>query len=123
VIYQAEVVDSPVLEVFHDFERAGGRLIVVGSTPIKDVAGNSWGGGSKIERIDPPNGARKWLRALAASLKGLKGVDGKLDGVWTSRRGQQVFAYNSGGKPATAEIGGNTVQIAPNSIYEKPGKQ
>ncbi len=122
VIYQAEVVDSPVLEKFHDFMLAGGRLIVVGSTVIKDVAGKSWGGDSKIERIDPPNGAKQWLPALAASLRGLKGVDGKLEGVWTSRRGQQVFAYNSGDKAATADIDGKPVQIAPNSIYVNPEK-
>ena len=95
---------------------------MVGSTPIKNVAGNAWAGSSKIERIDPPNGAKQWLPALAKSLRGLKGVDGKLDGVWTSRRGQQVFAYNSGDKPATAEIDGKSVQIAPNSIYDQTRK-
>ena len=47
-------------------------------------------------------------------------VDGKFDGVWTSRRGQQVFAYIAGDKAATLEIVGPPVQIAPNSIYEKP---
>ena len=57
---------------------------------------------------------RKWRPALAASLQGLKGVDGKLDGVWTCRRGQQVFAYNSTDKPATAEVDGKPVPgIAP----------
>jgi hypothetical protein len=117
VIYQAEVVDSPVLGKFSSFERAGGRLIVVGSTPIKNVAGNSWGGGSRIERIDPPNGAKKWLPALAASLRGLKGVDGKLDGVWMSRRVKQVLAFNTGDKPVTADIDGKTVQIGSNTIY------
>jgi hypothetical protein len=118
VIYQAEFVDSPILAKFAEFERAGGRLIVVGSTPIQDVAGKKWSGSAKIERIDPPNGAKKWLPALAKSLMGLKGVDGKLDGIWTCHRGQQVFAYNSTGKPATAEIDGKLVQIAPNSIYD-----
>ena len=112
-----------MLERFSDFERAGGRLIVVGSTSIKDLAGNKWAGSSKVERIDPPNGARKWRPALAVSLQGLKGVDGKLDGVWTCRRGQQVFAYNSTDKPATAEIDGKPVQIAPNSIYDISEKQ
>lgn len=117
VIYQAEVVDSPVLDKFSSYERAGGRLIVVGRTPIKNIAGNLWEGSSKIERIDPPNGAKKWLPALAASLRGLKGVDGKLDGVWMSRRGKQVLAYNTGDKPVMADIDGNTVQIGANTIY------
>jgi hypothetical protein len=123
VIYQAEVVDSPVLEKFHEFGRAGGRLIVVGSTPIKNVAGNAWEGIFEIERINPPNGAKRWLPELTESLRGLKGVDGKLDGVWTSRRGKQMFAYNSGDKPATTEIDGKTVQVAPKSIYETPQRQ
>src|SRR4051812_44583718 len=117
VIYQAEVVDEPVLEEFDGFVHDGGRMIVVGSTPIKNVAGDSWGGASKIERINPPNGAKQWLPELAKSLRGLKGVDGKLDGVWTSRRGRQVLSYNSGNKPAIAEIDGRSVQIVPNSIY------
>ena len=82
-----------------------------------------WDAGAKIERIDPPNGAKKWLPALAKSLMGLKGVDGKLDGVWTTRRGKQVFAFNSGSKPATAEIDGQSVVIAPYSIYEKPAHE
>src|SRR5205085_11032351 len=111
---------SPVLDKFASFQGAGGRLIVVGSTPIKDVAGVKWAGSSKVERVDPRDGAKRWLPELTKSLKGLKGVDGKLDGVWTSRRGKQVFAYNSGDKPASAEIDGKMVQVAPKSIYEKP---
>ena len=68
VIYQAEVVDSPVLEKLSAFQQAGGRVIVVGSTPIKDVAGTQWLGNSKIERIDPPNGAKKWLAGVGQEL-------------------------------------------------------
>ncbi len=122
VIYQAEVVDSPVLEKFTAFAKAGGRLIVVGSTPIQDVAGKAWSGSSAIERVDPPNGDKQWLPALTKSLSGLKGVDGKLDGVWTSRRGEQVLAYNSTDKPVAAQIKGKTVQILPHSIYDDPAQ-
>jgi hypothetical protein len=118
VVYQAEIVDDPVLEKLQVFQRAGGRLIVVGSTPIKNLAGESWESKLKFKRVDPMNGAKEWLPALTKSLRGLKGVDGTLDGVWTSRRGKQVFAYNSTSKPITTQIDGRAIEIAPNSIYE-----
>ncbi len=123
VIYQADVVDDPVLEKFSTFQRAGGRVIVVGSTQIKNVAGTQWDGVAKIERVDPPHGAKQWRPALAKRLAGLQGVDGRLDGVWTSHRGKQAFAYNSTDKSVTAEIDGKPVVIAPNSIYVKPDQQ
>lgn len=120
VIYQADVVDDPVLEMFERYVSDGGRLIVVGSTPIKNIASKEWKGAAKVERVNPANGAKMWRPELAKSLSGLKGVDGKLDGVWTTRRGQQVLAYNSTDKLATVEIDSQPVQIPPNSIYEKP---
>jgi hypothetical protein len=122
VIYQADIVDEPVLAKFADFQRGGGRIVVVGSTPIKSVAGKAWDGSSKIERVDPKNGAKNWLPALGVALKDLKGVDGKLDGVWTSRRGKQIFALNSTDKPVAATIDGKSVPIAPHSIFSQPDK-
>ena len=98
----------------------GDRRSMLSEFCVLMVAGAKWEGSSKIERIDPPNCAKQWLPELAKSLRGLKGVDAKLDGIWMSRRGQQVLAYNSTDKPATAEIDSKTVQIAPNSIYVKP---
>lgn len=118
VIYQADIVDDPVLEKFQAFQHACGRLIVVGSTAIKNVAGKEWQGSSKVERVNPPNSAKEWLPALAKSLHGLKGVDGALDGVWTSHRGMQAFAYNSNSKAAMVQIDGKPVEIPPNSIYD-----
>src|SRR6476620_4138350 len=106
VVYQADPVDERVLERFDSFQQGGGRVVVVGSTPIKNIDGKAWRGSSKIERVDPPNGAKQWLPALTERLKNLKGVDGKLDGVWTCRRDKQVFAYNSTDKPVTTAIDG-----------------
>jgi hypothetical protein len=117
VVYQADPVDERVLERFDSFQQGGSRVVVVGSTPIKNIDGKAWRGSSKIERVDPPNGAKQWLPALTERLKNLKGVDGKLDGVWTCRRDKQVFAYNSTDKPVTTAIDGKRVEIAPNSIY------
>ena len=122
VICQAEVVDEPVLEKFAAYAKAGGRLVVVGSTPIKDVAGRSWSGAAGVERVDPKNGATQWLPELTKTLIGLKGVDGKLDGLWTSRRGAQTFVYNSTDKAVTTEIAGKSLQVEPHSIYDDPGQ-
>ncbi len=117
VVYQAAVVDDPVLAKFTAFQRTGGRVVVVGTTPIKNLEGNTWGGASKVERVGISSTGKKWLQELSASLQNVKGADGKLDGVWTSRRDKQVFALNSTDKPVTTSIDGKAVQIAPHSIY------
>ena len=69
VIYQAEVVDSPVLEKFAGFQRAGGRVIVVGSTPIKDVAGHEMGGQFQDRTSRSAQRSKGWLPELAKSLR------------------------------------------------------
>jgi hypothetical protein len=117
VIYQAEFVDDPVLENFDAFQRTGGRLVVVGSTPINHIDGSAWSGSSKAERIGQSPDKKKWLTELAATLQGLKGVDGQLDGIWTTHRGPQVFALNTGDKPAKTIIDGQKVEIAPHTIH------
>jgi hypothetical protein len=60
---------------------------------------------------------RAWLKDLAPLLSGLKGVDGQLDGLWTCRRGNQVFIFNSTDKPKEAKVDGRTVAIAPFTIW------
>src|SRR5207253_8691547 len=120
VIFQAEVVGDPVLEKFDAFQRAGGRVMVVGTTPIKNIAGKTWSGAAKAERVGQTADPHKWRQELADKLQNLQGVDGKLDGVWTTRRGRRVFAFNSTAKPVTVEIDRKLVRIAPKSIYEKP---
>jgi hypothetical protein len=122
VIYQASVVDEPVLQKFSDFQKAGGRIIVVGSTPIKDVAGKDWREVDKVERIGQTPNPRHWRDELAERLKGLKGCDNRLDGIWTTRRGPQVFAFNSTSKPVITEIDGHAVAIAPFTIYDNSKK-
>jgi hypothetical protein len=119
VIYQAEFVDDPVLAKFDAFVRAGGRVVIVGTTPVQNIAGRKWARLEKAERIAQRSKGKEWLDELAKALRGLGGVDGKLDGVWTSRRGKQVIAYNSTTKPVAADIDGESVTIAPNSIFEK----
>ncbi len=122
IIFQADIVDEPVLDKFTHFQRNGGRIIVIGSATIKDVEDRPWIWAHSLERV-PKIPDSNWLEELAPKLKGLTGVDGKLDGVWTTHRGKQVFALNTGDKPATVEINGKSIDIAPNEIYITPTEQ
>ena len=65
----------------------------------------------------------QWLEELTAKLRGLTGVDGKLDRVWTTHRGKQLFALNTGDNLATVEMDGTSIDIAPNEIYITPTEQ
>ena len=123
VVYLAQFVDDPVLTKFDAYLRTGGRIVVVGTTPIKNIEGTTWSGESKVERIAKASKGKMWLQELATALAGIPGVDGKLDGVWTSRRGHQVFAFNSTNKPVTVEIDGQEAQIAPYAIFEQQDKK
>ena len=53
---------------------------------------------AKVERVGKSAKYQIRLQELAAKIAGINGVDGKLDGVWTTRRGKQVFAFNAGDK-------------------------
>jgi hypothetical protein len=122
IVFQADIVDEPVLDKFTHFQRAGGKIIVVGDISIKDVEDRPWDGSSKVQVVQNTPESH-WLAELAPRLAGLTGVDGKLDGVWTTHRGKQVFALNTTSKPATVEIAGKSVTIEPNQIYVSPNRQ
>ena len=54
---------------------------------------------------------------MAAELKGYQGFEGQLDGLWTCRRGKEVFVFNSKDTEAETTIDNQRVRIAPHSIY------
>jgi hypothetical protein len=124
VVFQADIVDQPVLDKFTDFQRTGGRIIVVGDAPMKNVEDQPWtcASASSLETVaNTPES--DWLKDLAPKIKGLTGVDGRIDGVWTTHRGKQVFALNTSDKTATVEISGQSINIDPNEIYITPTDQ
>ena len=53
---------------------------------------------------------------------GLAGVDGKLDGLWTCRRGAQTFIYNSTAKAVQTEIDGQPAAVQAHAIWMSPDK-
>jgi hypothetical protein len=123
LIFQADIVDQPILDKLAVFQKAGGKLIVIGDTVIKNVEDEPWDGISQVEHVEKTPNSKTWLENLSQKLAGLSGVDGKLDGVWTTRRGQQIFALNTGDKPAVVQIDGQPIEIGPSEIYFTPNEK
>ena len=117
VLFQADIVEQSILDKIDAFRRAGGNVITIGDTPIKNVDGQPWSGASRLVRVAPLSSGRDWLNELSLQLAGYKGVDGQLDGVWTCRRHNQVFAFNSTAKPVETKIDGQVVKLAPYAIW------
>jgi hypothetical protein len=117
IIFQGDIIDQPILKKFDTFRRTGGKIIEVGNASVKNVEGEPWPRASKMEHTAPLNTHGQWLRDLVPKLAGLKGVDGKIDGLWTCRRGKQVFVYNSTAKAVDSEVNGRSIQVAPYAIW------
>jgi hypothetical protein len=117
ILFQADIVEQPILDKIDAFRRAGGKVIAVGDGPIKNVEGQPWSGASRLVRVAPLKSGQEWLKELSLRLAGYKGVDGQLDGVWTCRRHNQVFAFNSTAKPVETKIDGQVVKLAPYTIW------
>ncbi|MDB6125521.1 MAG: Beta-amylase [Pedosphaera sp.] len=115
IVFQAEVVDQPILDKLRKFQHAGGKVISVGNLQVKNVEGQLWNGSAKMTKVAARTKNGEWLKELSAQLAGCKGVDGKLDGLWTCRRGTQVFVFNSTDKPA--KIDSQAMELAPYNIW------
>ena len=117
IIFQGDIIDQPILKKIEAFHRAGGKVIEVGDAPIKNVEDQPWSGTSHIIHVAPLGTKGRWLKELSVPLAGLKGVDGQIDGLWTCRRQNQIFVFNSTAKPVETQIEGQTVQVAPYTIW------
>jgi hypothetical protein len=120
IIFQGAVIEQKVLDAFQKFNRAGGKIIYVGDVAIKNVDGIAKRPtGEKNFQTVALGKDRAWLKQLREQIAGLKGVDGKLDGLWTCRRGKEVFVYNSNSKAIDTEWDGVIATIQPHAIWEK----
>jgi hypothetical protein len=118
VVFQADIVDEPILKKFDSYLRAGGKIIQVGSTPIASVEGKSWEPSRRLTQVSSlETKGRTWLKELATQLNGFKGVDEQLDKLWTCRRGKELFVFNSSDKPVETRLNGGSVAIAPYTIW------
>jgi hypothetical protein len=117
---QGEFIDRPILDKIDSFQRAGGRVLSVGKLAVQDVAGCPWSGALPVTEVSALGKDSPWRSELAEKLAELKGVDGKLDGLWTCRRGKQLFLYNTTTKPVSTKIGGQSIEVGARSIWVKP---
>jgi hypothetical protein len=84
------------------------------------VEGQPWPDAARITRIGRLTKDQAWLRQLSPLLAGYKGVDGQLDGLWTCRRGKQVFVFNSTAKAVPTKLAGERVEVVPYTILVRP---
>jgi hypothetical protein len=122
LIFQANIVDQSIIEWFERFAKNGGKIIRIGNEPIANIEGKPWKQPSKLRSTAAVNSDQKWLKELQQELVGVKGVDGKLDGVWSCRRGNETFWFNSKDKEATVSTATGDVKIAPYTISESTTK-
>ena len=80
---------------------AGGTVVMVGEQSPRDVDGRAW----EAKGVSLRGGS--WVKAFAERFAGVSGVDGVADGVWTARRGGQVFRLNT--KDEAVAVGGVTI--------------
>jgi hypothetical protein len=118
LVLQPTIVDQPILDKLTAYAKAGGRIIVAGSEPMNNVEGMIWTAPSAehIASVKVPH--RQWLTDLVPLLTGIRGVDGKLDGIWTMRRGKQLVLLNSTAKPVRTTVDGQTIEIPRDEIWE-----
>ena len=92
-------------------------MIAVGDNTISNVEGKAWPGSAAMKRIAALSKEKSWLKDLSTNIAGYKGVDGDIDGLWNCRRGNQIFVFNSTGKPVDKEIEGKSVTVEPCTIW------
>ena len=117
LLFQADIIDQPILDKIDAFRRAGGKVIGVGASPILNVDGRPWPAAARLTRVPAVDKDHQWLKALSMQVAGYKGVDGQLDGLWTSRRGGQLFVFNSTDKPVEMKLPVQSTTIAPFTIW------
>jgi hypothetical protein len=123
VMFEGDIIDRPILKKIDKFQRAGGKVVTVGKLAVQDVEGRPWIPVAPVTQLSPRGKDSPWRNELAVVIAGLKGVDGQLDGLWTCRRGKQVFVFNSTAKPVATKIDGLSIEVAAHSIWIKPASE
>jgi hypothetical protein len=103
IIFQGAFVEQPILDKLAAYVAAGGKLMLA-TQDIKNFAGAVWPTATAPNPNVQVLTAANWLKELQDSLKGMRGYDGVLDGVWQCRRGDQVFLFNSTDKSVPVNI-------------------
>lgn len=121
VIFQADIVEQEILEKIDAYLKAGGKVVFVGSSPVVNLDGKEWSPAGEVKHVVAVGKDKAWLGELAKLLEGVKGVDGKVDGIYTCRRGSQVLLFNTTGKAVKAEVDGRHVEVGGHELVEVIG--
>jgi hypothetical protein len=65
VIFQADIVDQPILEKIAAYQRARGEVIAAGNDSIVNLEGKSWPGAARTKRVAPLGKGRIWIKAVS----------------------------------------------------------
>lgn len=120
LIFQADYVEQRILDAMETHLKAGGKIILIGQTPVGNVEGKDWPPAGELPRTAPVNSDLKWLSDLQTPLANLKGVDAAHDGLWTCRRGKEIFVFNWTDEPIRKSIDGVEADVPPKTIWIKP---
>jgi hypothetical protein len=114
IVMQPDFVEDAVLAKIEAWTKGGGTLVLLGDKSLKAIGGEPRLTGDGVVRVGK-------VEALADVLAKRKGFDGKLDGLMTCRRGNQVFIFNGNDKatPITIDLAGATADIVvePHTIW------
>jgi hypothetical protein len=116
LMFQGEIIDQPVLDKMKKFLRSGGKIICCGDFPIRNVEGRDWSESDKVVRNPISAKNFDWLKDLGNKIGGISGVDGKLDGNWTCRRGAEVFVFNNTERTNHVTLSGKEITLQPFTI-------
>lgn len=117
LVFQADVVEQAVLDAFDGFIRQGGRIIRIGDGPVRRIDGRDWRPDVEPARVPAVAEDGEWVRQLSTHLVGLRGFDGRLDGVWTCRRGGRTMLYNATEARVTTAVDGMSVAVEAGEIW------
>lgn len=117
LITQADIVDRPILDKLDAYIKNGGTILLLGQVPIQDVEGRPWPTAAKLRHLAPIPSKAQWITDLTPILSNYKGCDGKVDGLWTCRRGNQVMIFNTTKESVSTTIDGKDVRVASHTIW------
>lgn len=110
LILQGDWIEQDILNRIERWVRRGGHVIVVGPDKVKNVEGQPWTltaasltttnpvrrwGKGQVMRLPGLDEGGSWLQALTPALQGVRGMDGQLDGIWTTQRGPETLLFNT----------------------------
>jgi len=127
IITQGDYIEQAVLNRIETWVRAGGHLVIA-ADPVRNVEGAAWqsmdAGRGSVVRIAPFNESAQALDQIRTALAPFL-TDGIADGVWTTRRGNEVLLFNKTDQAVKCKVktgaSEREVEVAAHSIVSVSG--